>query len=680
MADENYYKVLGISSDATDQTIRKSYLKLSKKFHPDKNLGNESAVKMFQAIQSAFDTLSDPLKRTIHDLELAITERDGLVSMHENLGPLANVLGRINQLQSFIIPYLANKIAVLQQEHETKLKAEQEEDERKQQERLFEEQQKTLIAEELKQSICEAIKTGNKQFLESNDNYAYSVEELFCAIQNGQNEVLQIILDNFADDINNPLFYPHSSERMYCIIEAVSKYNLEGLKTLLQIESLNINVESMLFATGEHVSGRVTALGLSIFAQESKYVEAILSSRHAHRANLTSKVPNDAKPLYIKNSAYDLSTLHESHLPLIIYASMRNEHTILELLIKAGAYVHATSHRRLSTLYYAIAYSLNNADTLKTLDILLSQNTDINATFTVQGDQLNLLTLAVILDNSFIINYLLSQEMQIISLQNLEHAMYLYKFNNKNTYKNSSIYIMMQQYRKVNYRFNWFNYAYENKLIKNNEQSMLQTLKHALKDFKSLCAATLHAFLFISIVVIYNMIRLVLPIILLGLPVFFPPLILLVFIPTQIPLFVWPAIFVADQMKKWHDPVVNKLTYVIETIVHSIFSIMSNAIVFLISIPFVIIRACDCFKNIDVEQSIDKSMRENMHVIENFGEQNSYSIAQNVTNRGEFKKSAPILHRFDMEEDQNEAFIGVNLDDDYSDEDRSDSRLSLGSF
>jgi len=66
MAD--YYKILDIPKDATEQQIKKSYKKLAIKWHPDKNLNNkEEAENKFKQISEAYEILSNPEKRHQYD-------------------------------------------------------------------------------------------------------------------------------------------------------------------------------------------------------------------------------------------------------------------------------------------------------------------------------------------------------------------------------------------------------------------------------------------------------------------------------------------------------------------------------------------------------------------------------------------------------------------------------------
>lgn len=64
---KDYYKLLNIEKDATDQEIKKAYRKLAVVYHPDKNLGNPEAEEKFKDIQEAHETLIDPQKRERYD-------------------------------------------------------------------------------------------------------------------------------------------------------------------------------------------------------------------------------------------------------------------------------------------------------------------------------------------------------------------------------------------------------------------------------------------------------------------------------------------------------------------------------------------------------------------------------------------------------------------------------------
>ena len=51
---KDYYKILGIDKNADENTIKKAYRKLAKKYHPDTNAGNAQAAEKFKQITEAY--------------------------------------------------------------------------------------------------------------------------------------------------------------------------------------------------------------------------------------------------------------------------------------------------------------------------------------------------------------------------------------------------------------------------------------------------------------------------------------------------------------------------------------------------------------------------------------------------------------------------------------------------
>src|SRR6202162_1590746 len=63
----DYYKTLGVDKKATPEEIKKAYRKLARKYHPDRNPGDEQAETRFKEISQANDVLGDPEKRKQYD-------------------------------------------------------------------------------------------------------------------------------------------------------------------------------------------------------------------------------------------------------------------------------------------------------------------------------------------------------------------------------------------------------------------------------------------------------------------------------------------------------------------------------------------------------------------------------------------------------------------------------------
>lgn len=66
----NYYELLEVSPNASQEVIRAAYKSLMQRYHPDKNNENPEFSERFLLIRQAYEVLSDPVKRTAYDLQL----------------------------------------------------------------------------------------------------------------------------------------------------------------------------------------------------------------------------------------------------------------------------------------------------------------------------------------------------------------------------------------------------------------------------------------------------------------------------------------------------------------------------------------------------------------------------------------------------------------------------------
>ena len=67
MSQRDYYEILGVARDASEQDIKSAYRKLALKYHPDRNPGDHTAEERFKEAAEAYSVLGDSDKRTRYD-------------------------------------------------------------------------------------------------------------------------------------------------------------------------------------------------------------------------------------------------------------------------------------------------------------------------------------------------------------------------------------------------------------------------------------------------------------------------------------------------------------------------------------------------------------------------------------------------------------------------------------
>ena len=87
----DYYEILGVPRDATEEYIKKSFRRLAFRYHPDRN-SEHSAAEKFKEINEAYEVLSDPMRRAQHD-RFERKDTSWIDSSFDDIGNLVGNLG-----------------------------------------------------------------------------------------------------------------------------------------------------------------------------------------------------------------------------------------------------------------------------------------------------------------------------------------------------------------------------------------------------------------------------------------------------------------------------------------------------------------------------------------------------------------------------------------------------------
>ncbi len=94
MSQRDYYEILGVAKDASQDEIKKAYRKLALKYHPDHNPNNPEAEQKFKEAAEAYDVLRDPERRAHYDrFGTADTNMGGFTSADDIFAQFGDIFG-----------------------------------------------------------------------------------------------------------------------------------------------------------------------------------------------------------------------------------------------------------------------------------------------------------------------------------------------------------------------------------------------------------------------------------------------------------------------------------------------------------------------------------------------------------------------------------------------------------
>ena len=196
---KNYYYILGVERNATDNQIKLAFKKLAMKFHPDKNDGDKFFEERFKEIQEAFATLSNELDRRRYDI-LFDAHIKNTNHTHNNNAQFRSYEAKVkndfeNELKQ-MKRRLDEELARQKSENENKIRQAQEETKRKYQtneQRIAEEkeQEKQKIEYEKQQQDIQKARRLEELKKALKDNEA-TLNSLNNSISKKQQEISQL--------------------------------------------------------------------------------------------------------------------------------------------------------------------------------------------------------------------------------------------------------------------------------------------------------------------------------------------------------------------------------------------------------------------------------------------------------------------------------------------------------
>jgi len=108
LSKRDYYEVLEIDRNASEQEIKRAYRKQAVKYHPDKNAGNKAAEENFKEAAEAYSILGDAQKRAQYDRfgHSAVGGQGGINIDPSSFSDFGDIFGDFLDLVTFLVHHL----------------------------------------------------------------------------------------------------------------------------------------------------------------------------------------------------------------------------------------------------------------------------------------------------------------------------------------------------------------------------------------------------------------------------------------------------------------------------------------------------------------------------------------------------------------------------------------------
>lgn len=98
---QDYYKVIGVTPEASEEEIKSAYRRMAKKYHPDAHPGDEACERRFREINEAYGVLGDPEKRKKYDADNSRPKAGAARSGADNQDIYQNIFRQFDSMFGF---------------------------------------------------------------------------------------------------------------------------------------------------------------------------------------------------------------------------------------------------------------------------------------------------------------------------------------------------------------------------------------------------------------------------------------------------------------------------------------------------------------------------------------------------------------------------------------------------